>query len=79
MASAIIHVVPLDTMVYAKGGSIDWAGFHCFCLPSQMIVGRLLVTFCFTINWSGPDDGVAAIFKSYVGAVAEVLREAAQT
>jgi len=54
------------------------AGFHCFCLPGQMIVGKVPVTFCFTINWTGPDDGVAAIFKSYVGAVADVLGEAAQ-
>lgn len=78
MADAIVHVVPPDTIAYAKGGSIEWAGFHCFCLPGQMIVGKVPVTFCFTINWTGPDDGVAAIFKSYVGAVAEVLKEAAQ-
>jgi hypothetical protein len=43
-----------------------------------MIVGKVPVTFCFTINWTGPEDGVAAIFKSYVGAVADVLKEAAQ-
>ena len=78
MADAIVHVVPPDTIAYAKGGSIEWAGFHCFCLPGQMIVGKVPVTFCFTINWTGPDDGVAAIFKSYVGAVADVLKEAAQ-
>lgn len=78
MASAIVHVVPPDTMAYAKGGSIDWAGFHCFSLPGQMIVGKVPVTFCFTINWTGPDDGVGAIFKSYVGAVADVLQEAAR-
>ncbi len=78
MADAIVHVVPPDTIAYAKGGSIEWAGFHCFCLPDQMIVGKVPVTFCFTINWTGPDDGVAAIFKSYVGAVADVLGEAAK-
>lgn len=78
MADAIVHVVPPDTIAYAKGGSIDWAGFHCFSLPGQMIVGRVPVTFSFTINWTGPEDGVAAIFKSYVGAVADVLGEAAK-
>ncbi len=78
MADAIVHVVPPDTIAYAKGGSIEWAGFHCFCLPGQMIVGKVPVTFCFTINWTGPDDGVGAIFKSYVGAVADVLGEAAK-
>ncbi|MDI1286073.1 MAG: serine hydrolase [Reyranella sp.] len=78
MADAIVHVVPPDTIAYAKGGSIEWAGFHCFSLPGQMIVGKVPVTFCFTINWTGPDDGVGAIFKSYVGAVADVLGEAAK-
>ena len=58
MADAIVHVVPPDTIAYAKGGSIEWAGFHCFSLPGQMIVGKVPVTFCFTINWTGPDDGV---------------------
>jgi beta-lactamase class A len=78
MADAIVHVVPPDTIAYAKGGSIEWAGFHCFSLPGQMIVGKVSLTFCFTINWTGPDDGVGAIFKSYVGAVADVLKEAAR-
>lgn len=78
MADAIVHVVPPDTIAYANGGSIEWAGFHCFCLPGQMIVGQVPVTFCFTINWTGPDDGVGAIFTSYAGAVADVLGEAAK-
>jgi beta-lactamase class A len=54
MADALPHVVPPDTVAYGKGGSIDWQGFHCFCLPGQMIVGKVPVTFCFTINWTGP-------------------------
>ena len=78
MADAIVHVVPPDTIAYAKGGSIEWAGFHCFSLPGQMIVGKVPVTFCFTINWTGPDDGVGAIFGSYVSVVADVLQEAAR-
>jgi len=78
MASALIHVVPPDTMAYGKGGSIDWQDFHCFCLPGQMIVGKVPLTFCFTINWTGPSDGVGAIFQSYTAAIADVLREAAR-
>ena len=78
MASALIQVVPPDTMAYGKGGSIDWQDFHCFCLPGQMIVGKVPVTFCFTINWTGPSDGVGAIFQSYTAAIADVLREAAR-
>lgn len=79
MADSIPHVVPPDTAAYAKGGSIDWEGFHCFCLPGQMVVGgKVPVTFCFTINWSGPNEGVGAIFQSYKTAVADVLEESAR-
>jgi beta-lactamase class A len=79
MADAIAYVVPPDTAAYAKGGSIDWQGFHCFCLAGQMAVGgRVPVTFCFTINWSGPDDGVGKIFQSYKTAVTDILKEAAR-
>ena len=78
MADALVLVVPADTPAYGKGGSIDWQGFHCFCLPGQMIVGKVPVTFCFTINWTGPADGVGAIFQSYKTAVADVLQEAAR-
>jgi beta-lactamase class A len=78
MADAIPEVVPPDTAAYAKGGSIEWQGFHCFCLPGQMIVGKVPVAFCFTINWTGPNDGVAAIFQAYKAAVTDVLHEAAQ-
>jgi hypothetical protein len=31
-----------------------------------------------TINWTGPDDGVATMTQSYMAAAADVLREAAQ-
>ena len=78
MASALSQVVPADTVAYGKGGSIDWGNFHCYCLPGAMIVGKTQVTFCFTINWTGPDDGVATLFKQYVSAVANVLEESAR-
>jgi beta-lactamase class A len=78
MADSLIHVVPADTPAYGKGGSIDWQDFHCFCLAGQMIVGKVPVTFCFTINWTGPADGIGAMFQSYKTTIADVLREAAQ-
>jgi beta-lactamase class A len=78
MADALVLVVPPDTLAYGKGGSIDWQGFHCFCLAGQMIVGKAPITFCFTINWTGPADGVGAMFQSYRTAIADVLRESAQ-
>ena len=30
------NMVPIDTLAYGKGGSIDWEGFHCFCLADQI-------------------------------------------
>ena len=78
MANALALVVPADTVAYGKGGSIDWQDFHCFCLPGQMIVGKVPVTFCFTINWTGPADGVGAVFQSYKAAIADTLLEAAR-
>ena len=73
MADALSQVVPDGLAAYGKGGSIDWEQFHCFCLPGQMIVRGVPVTFCFTINWRGPDEGVAAMFGAYRAAVAGVL------
>jgi beta-lactamase class A len=78
MASVLIHIVPADTMAHGKGGSIDWQDFHCFCIPGQMIVGKVPVSFCFTINWTGPGDGVAAMFQTYQTAIADTLQEAAR-
>ena len=70
--------MPPDTAAYGKGGSIDWKDFHCFCLAGQMITRQVPVTFCFTINWTGPDESVASVFPAYKTAVADALREAAQ-
>lgn len=77
MADMIAQVVPPDVAAYAKGGSIDWQNFHAFCAPGQMIVGRRPVTFCFTVNWSGPDDGVPTVFAGFREAVAGMLRAVA--
>ncbi|HQS10529.1 MAG TPA: serine hydrolase [Xanthobacteraceae bacterium] len=77
MADAIAQVVPPGIAAYAKGGSIDWGDFHCFCLPGQMVVNAARVTFCFTVNWTGPDDSVAAVFPPFRDAVAATLKGAA--
>ena len=78
MATAITTAVPPDTAAYGKGGNIDWGDFHCLAFAGQMIVAKVPVTFCLTINWSGPNDKVAAMTEAYIAAVADVLREAAQ-
>jgi len=78
MADAIPAVVPADTVAFAKGGSIDWEGFHCFCLAGQMVLGSSRVTFCCTINWEGPDSGVPKMFSDYKDCVKDVLKVAAE-
>ena len=79
MADAIALVVPPDTVAYAKGGSIDWRDFHALCVPGQMLLGRRPVTFCFTLNWNGPDSGVAAAMQGFKDSVADVLAAVAKT
>jgi beta-lactamase class A len=77
MADAMSMIVPPNIAAYGKGGSIDWEGFHCLSVAGQMIVGAVPVTFCFTINWPGPDDGVPGVLKTFGTALADVLRQAA--
>jgi beta-lactamase class A len=79
MADAIALVVPPDTVAYAKGGSIDWRDFHALCVPGQILLGRRPVTFCFTLNWTGPDSGVAAAMQGFKDSVADVLAAVAKT
>ncbi|WP_341989167.1 serine hydrolase [Azorhizobium sp. AG788] len=76
MADAIAMVVPAGIAAYAKGGSIEWEGFRCFALAGQMVSGPHSVTFSFTINWSGPNETVAPIFKGYGDAVRLTLAAA---
>jgi beta-lactamase class A len=77
MADAIWAIVPPDIIGYGKGGSIDWNNFHCISVPGQMIVANVPITFCFTINWTGPDDSVIPATDAYRTGVRDVLREAA--
>ena len=72
MADAITWVVPADIAAYAKGGSFDWQSDHALCASGQMVPGHTPVTFCFTINWSGP-DGVSTVFPKYTASVAGML------
>jgi beta-lactamase class A len=74
MADAIAKVVPPDTAAYAKGGSIEFNNFNCLCVPGQMVVrGQTPVTFCFTVNWPGPDSGFPAVAAAYAKAVGDIL------
>jgi beta-lactamase class A len=65
MADAMPAMVPVDTMAYGKGGSIDWEGFHCFCVAGQMVQPAQRTNFCFIVNWRGPGDSVPKVFASF--------------
>lgn len=74
MADALPMTVPPDTPAYGKGGSIEWDGFNCICLPGQMrLNGATPVTFCFTLNWKGPAEGVPEMQGAFVAAVKDAL------
>ena len=77
MADAIALMVPADTVAYAKGGGIDFSEFHARCFAGQMIAGGLPITFCTTINWSGPDGTVGPTLGSFVEVVGDLLQKAA--
>ena len=42
-----------------------------------MIVAKVPVTFCLTINWNGPDDKVPAMMQAYIAGAADVLADRA--
>lgn len=77
MADALPQVVPQDVMAWGKGGSIDWAGFHCLCLAGQMVTAKGPATFCFTINWRGADADKSRVFDAYKDSIRRVLAETA--
>ena len=67
------NMVPIDTLAYGKGGSIDWEGFHCFCLAAQMLNHEARTSFCFIINWEGPLQEVPLVFEKFLAQGAKVL------
>jgi beta-lactamase class A len=79
MATAMSMVCPEDTVAYGKGGSIDWAGFHALCVPGQMRVRDIPVTFCFTLNWKSDTTDTASRAGEIVVPMAKVLAAAADS
>jgi beta-lactamase class A len=73
MADAIAHIVPSGVKAYAKGGSINWEGFHALSVAGQMIVNNVPVTFCFTVNWNGPDQDVPVVETGFGASIAKIL------
>jgi beta-lactamase class A len=79
MADALPRIVPPDIAAYGKGGSIDdFQGFHAFCVPGQMVIRRsrgekIPVTFCFIVNWMGPQEGVPAVAGQFGATIRQTL------
>jgi beta-lactamase class A len=76
MADALPVLLPPGIYGTGKGGSIDWAGFHCFCMAGQMIVREEPATFCFTVNWTGADDTVGPTFDRFRAAAVDIVAAA---
>jgi len=77
MADAMPMMALADTMAYGKGGSIDWEDFHCFCVAGQMVQSTQRSSFCFIVNWTGPDDSVPGMFKEFKEKSRRLLLQAA--
>ncbi|MGU3492954.1 serine hydrolase [Xanthobacteraceae bacterium A53D] len=77
IADALPAIVPEGLASYGKGGAIQWRGFNCFSVAGQMVVGEALATFCFILNWDGPEQGIPAVFEKFGTGVAATLAHTA--
>lgn len=74
-AYQIIKTVPPRTVAYAKGGEASVNGFNAKGFAGQMIVGKgVPVTFCFIVNWQGPESTFPGVEAAYFAAIAGILR-----
>ena len=79
MADAIPRIVPPGIAAWAKGGSIEWQGFNCICVPGQMLIGaRVPATFCFNVNWDGPPSTIPEVSAEFAATVLKVLTRTAE-
>jgi beta-lactamase class A len=65
--------------IQAMADAIALVDFHALCVPGQMLLRRRPITFCFTLNWTGPDGGVADAMQGFKDSVAGVLVAVAKT
>jgi beta-lactamase class A len=73
MSEQIAKTVPPDTPAYAKGGELPWPGLSTKSFAGQMVVGRTPVTFCFIVNWNGPESDFPAVEAEFFAAIKGVL------
>ena len=71
----IVETVPPDTPAYAKGGEVkSFNGFNAKSFAGQMIVAKeIAVTFCFLVNWTGPESEFEAVQAEYFAAIMGIL------
>jgi beta-lactamase class A len=77
MSEQIAKAVPPDTPAYAKGGELPWPGLSTKSFAGQIVVGgdgRTPVTFCFIVNWNGPESDFPAVEAEFFAAIKGILR-----
>jgi len=77
MSIQIAQAVPPDTPAYAKGGELPWPGLSTKSFAGQIVVGgdgRTPVTFCFIVNWNGPESDFPAVEAEFFAAIKGILR-----
>jgi beta-lactamase class A len=77
MSEQIAKAVPPDTPAYAKGGELPFNGSNSKSFAGQIVVGgdgRTPVTFCFIINWNGPESDFLAVEAEFFAAIKGILR-----
>ena len=69
--------MPPDTPAYAKGGEFPWPGLSAKSFAGQIAVGgdgRTPVTFCFIVNWNGPESDFPPREAEFFAAIKGILR-----
>jgi beta-lactamase class A len=65
--------LPLGVSAFAKGGSIDVAGFHALCAPGGMQFDDRWVYFCVAINWEAKEVTDLNTVNAFVAATSRAL------
>lgn len=70
---------PDNSVAFGKGGSVEWKGFNCFCLPGQVVLASgVPVTFSFCVNWTGKPSTIPGVADQFRSTISEALAAAAK-
>lgn len=73
LPKTIDQAAPPDTVVWLKGGSIDWNGFYALAVAGGMLAGMTPVTFAFIVNWTKSQGEEGAVIGAFAAAVKKIL------